>query len=91
MKQKDFWEILSIISWGLAFILAIIVIVQILRSLFWGSWEIENIILAIVIFNLTICFGIGGYLLHINNKISEIDKVAYGHIEWHKGKNSKKW
>lgn len=81
---------IALIGQILAYILGAIVIIQILRALFGGTWEIEDIILAIAIFNLTITFSIGGYLLTINNKISDLDKRLHGHIEWHKGKDSKK-
>lgn len=87
---KDSGEILSLIGQFLAYLIGIIIIIQIFRILFGGTWEIENIILAIVIFNLTITFSIGGYLLSLNNKISKIDKKIHGHIEWHKGKDSRR-
>ena len=83
-------EILSLIGQLLAYIIGIIVIIQILRSLFGGTWEIENTILAIVVFNLTITFSMVGYLFILNNKISRIDKKIHGHIEWHKGKDSRR-
>ncbi|MBS3151268.1 hypothetical protein J4443_02715 [Candidatus Woesearchaeota archaeon] len=85
---KDGGEILSLIGQFLAYLLGIIIIIQIIKSLFGGTWEIENIILAIVIFNLTITFSIGGYLLSLNTKIAKIDKKIHGHVEWHKGKDS---
>ena len=83
-------EILSLIGQLLAYIIGIIVIIQILRSLFGGTWEIENTILAIVVFNLSITFSMVGYLFILNNKISRIDKKIHGHIEWHKGKDSRR-
>ncbi len=67
----------------LAYILAIIIIIQILRVFFGGTWSIEDVILALVIFNLTITFGIVA-------KMSDIDKKLHGHIEWHKGKEQKR-
>ena len=86
---RDLGEYLSIIGQIIAYIIAVILIVQILRALLGGTWEIENIILAIVIFNLTISFGIGGYLIHLNNKVSKVDKKIHGHIEWHRGRDNK--
>ena len=83
-------EVLSLIGQLLAYIIGIIVIIQILRSLFGGTWEIENTILAIVVFNLSITFSMVGYLFILNNKISRIDKKIHGHIEWHKGKDSRR-
>lgn len=66
----------------LAYILAVILVIQILKFIFGGSWEIEEVILALVIFNLTITFGVGGYLISLNNKVS-------GHFGWHRGMNDK--
>lgn len=88
--RREKGDVLFLIGQILAYILGIIIIIQILRSLFGGTWEVENIILAIVILNLTITFGIGGYLLSLNNRVSQIDKKIHGHIEWHKGKESNK-
>lgn len=91
---RDSSEMLSLIGQVLAYFLGIIIIIQIIRSLFGGTWEIENIILAIVIFNLTITFSLGGYLLNsnrsLNSKVANIDKKIHGHIEWHKGKDSRR-
>ena len=87
---REIGEILSLIGQLLAYIIGIIVIIQILRSLFGGTWEIENTILAIVVFNLTITFSMVGYLFILNNKMSRIDKKIHGHIEWHKGRDSSK-
>ena len=84
--MREINETLSIIAQIVAYLIAIIIAIQILRTLIGGTWEIENIILALVIFNLTIAFGIGGYLLHLNNKISNVERKIHGHIEWHKGK-----
>ncbi len=87
-------EVLFLIGQLLAYIIGIIVIIQILRSLFGGTWEIENTILTIVVFNLTITFSLGGYLLNsnrsLNSKIANIDKKIHGHIEWHRGKDSRR-
>ena len=91
MGKLDFSELIAIIGLIIAYIIAIILIVQIIRALFGGSWKIEEIILALVVFNLTITFGIGSYLISLNNKISDVNTKIQGHIQWHKGKdNSKK-
>lgn len=88
--MKDIGEFLSIIAQIAAYILGLILIVQIVRLILGGSWEIEDVILAIVIFNLTITFGIGGYLIHLHNIISRVDKKLHGHIEWHRGSEDKR-
>ncbi|MBI2106562.1 hypothetical protein HYT57_01125 [Candidatus Woesearchaeota archaeon] len=85
--KKSIGEIFYIISQIIAYILAAILVIQILGILLGGSWAIEEIILALVIFNLTISFGIGGYLLHLNNNIAKVDAKLAGHFGWHKGKD----
>ena len=93
--MKDIGKKLSIVAQIIAYILAIIIIVQLLKSIYGGTWQVENVILAIVVFNFTISLTIVGYLfymnnniLHINNRISEVDKTIHGHLEWHKAKNN---
>ena len=78
-------ELLSIIAHIIAYVLAGVLIVQLVRYLLGGTWSIEDIILGLVILNLTITFSIGGYLLHLNNKIAVVDKRIHGHFEWHRG------
>ena len=77
----DKWEILSIISQIVAYILGIVIIIQIIRILFGGSWAVEDVILALIILNISLSFGLMGYLAKLNS-------VIYDHIEWHKGKGS---
>ncbi len=79
MTTSRLTELVSNIAQIGAYILAVILIIQIIRAILGGTWEVEDIILALLIFNLTITFGIGGYLISLNNKIS-------GHLGWHKGK-----
>ncbi|HLC75458.1 MAG TPA: hypothetical protein VJH88_06430 [Candidatus Nanoarchaeia archaeon] len=66
-------------------VLVALVFVQLIRYIFGGTWLIEDIILALVVLNLTITFGIGGYLISLNDTISQVDKKLYGHFEWHRG------
>jgi len=88
LKKLDFWKFISLLSQILAYIIAAILIIQIYKAIYGGTWQIEEIILALVIFNLTIVFGIGGYLIHLSNKVSNVDKRIHGHFEWHKGKDN---
>ncbi len=87
---KDIGQIFYIVSQILAYILAAILMIQLIRIIFGGSWAVEEVILTLVIFNLTMSFGIGGYLFHINNnlnnKIAKVDSKLMGHFGWHKGK-----
>ena len=80
--KLDLGKYLFIVSQIIAYILAIIIVVQIIKYIFGGTWQIENVILAIVILNMTISFG-------LISKISRVDKTLHGHIEWHRGKDGK--
>lgn len=86
MKPSRFTEIISIIAQVAAYILAVVLIIQLVRAILGGTWAVEDIILALLIFNLTITFGIGGYLISLNNKIAQVNSKISGHIEWHKGR-----
>ena len=80
--MADINEIMSVIAQIFAYVLAAIIIFQIIKILLGGSWEIETVIFALLVLNITITFS-------IINKISKVEKIIYGHIEWHKGKDSK--
>lgn len=83
--MKNAGKIITIIAQVIAYILAIILIIEITKSIFGGSWQIEEIILGLIIFNLTITFGIGTYIISLNNKISSVNTKIVGHITWHGG------
>lgn len=78
-------ELISIVAQIAAYILAVIVFIELVKYLIGGTWVIEDIILGLVVINLTITFGIGGYLIHLSDKISRVDKKVHGHLEWHRG------
>jgi len=91
--EREIGKIFYILGLILAFILALIIIIQMVRMLIGGSWAVEDVILALVIFNLSMGFGIGGYLVYlnekiskVNEKISKVDAKITGHFGWHKGK-----
>ena len=86
----NIWQLLSIMAQILAYIFGVIIIVQIIRIIAGGSWAIEDAILALVILTLTLCFGIIGYLININNRISGMERMIHGHVQWHKGKDNRK-
>lgn len=73
-------ELIAKVAQIIAYILGVIIIIQLLKSIFGGTWAIEDVILALVILNLTVTFGMVGYLISLSNKIT-------GHIEWHKGRD----
>lgn len=76
--KLDFYEIIFIISQIFAYILAAIIVFQIIKIIFGGSWSVEEAILALVVLNITVTFGL--YM-----KIANIDKRLHGHFEWHRG------
>lgn len=67
----------------LFYILAAILIYQIIRYLFGGSWSIENLILGLVILNLTITFTLMALFYDVKGKLE-------GHIKWHEGFDRRK-
>ena len=77
-----------IISQIFVYVLGIILIIQLLKLIFGGSWRVEDFILALLVANITLTFGLGGYIISINNKTSQVDKKLHGHLEWQKAKNS---
>lgn len=70
----------------LATIFGIYVAYQIVKILLGGSWGVEDAILALVVLNITITFG---SLIHSNSRLSKLESKLHGHIEWHRGKDSK--
>lgn len=88
LSKTDLSKFIAIAGQILAYIIAIILIIQILKLLIGGSWAIEDIILGLIILNLTITFGIGSYLINLSNKISDVNTKVEGHIKWHKGVNN---
>ncbi len=88
--MSDVWEVLSIIAQIFAYIFGVIVIIQLIKLILGGSWKTEDITLALVMAILTFVFGIMGYLIKLNNKVSKVERMIHGHIEWHKGRDSLK-
>ena len=80
MKNVLKWVI--IIAQLFAYILAGILIVQLWKSLVGGTWAVENVMLALLILNLTLTFGLYGKIAKVNTKIES-------HISWHRGQESK--
>lgn len=62
------------------YLITILVIIQMVRMILGGSWTIENVILALVIANLTLTVTLMGMLYQVNNKLSN-------HMGWHRGFN----
>lgn len=70
----------------LATIFGIYVAYQIVKILLGGSWGVEDAILALVVLNITITFS---SLIHSNSRLSKLEGKLHGHMEWHRGKDSK--
>lgn len=87
--MKDIFKALSVIAQIFAYILAIILIVQLWKSLVGGTWAVEDVILAFVALNITLTFMILGYTIGLNNKIARADSKIESHISWHRGQESK--
>jgi len=99
INLKSIYEIIAITAQIIAYIMAIIIIIQIIRFIFGGSWEAQDIVVSLLILNITMIFGLGGYLIqsshntnskisNLNNKIFDVDKKISSHIAWHQGKNN---
>ncbi len=80
--MKDIIKWISIIAQIFAYILAIILIVQLWKSLVGGTWAVEDVILALLIFNITLTFGLNAKIAKVNTKIES-------HVSWHRGHDSK--
>lgn len=78
---------ISTIALIISMMLAVIVIYQLIKIILGGSWDVQDIIVTLVILNITITFTGVGYLININNKVSKADRMTHGHIQWHNGKN----
>lgn len=95
-NKKSVWAMKDIMRWIIiiaqifAYILAIILIVQLWKSLMGGTWAVEDVILAFVALNITLTFTILGYILGLNNKIAKVDSKIEGHISWHRGQESRR-
>ncbi|HLC85813.1 MAG TPA: hypothetical protein VJG30_00810 [Candidatus Nanoarchaeia archaeon] len=85
---------LILIAQTAAYLIAGIILFQIIKYLLGGIWPIEEIILAFTIFNLTAIFGLLGYIININSNLSKrmssVDKNLHGHMEWHRGNDNRK-
>ena len=78
--------------WILA-IFGIYIAYQIIRILFGGSWNVNDVILALVVLNITLTFTSimhsNSKITQLTNKINQLSTKLHGHLEWHKGRDSK--
>jgi len=79
--MRNIWRVLFVISQIFVYILSIIIVIQILKLIFGGSWRVEDVILALLVANITLTFG-------VLTKVMIVDKRLHGHLEWHRGKGS---
>jgi len=80
---------IPIIAQIIAYIFAAIALFQIISAIRGGTWAAEDIVLSLVISNLGASFGVVGYLINLNNKISDVDRKIDSHLGWHRGRDDK--
>ena len=62
----------------IVYIIILILLYQVYKAIFSGTWEIEDIILGLVILNLTLTVTLLTSFYNVKIKID-------GHIKWHEG------
>mgnify|MGYP001572943677 CR=1 FL=1 len=67
---------------ALLILLGLFIAYQLLRKIFGGSWQIDSIIITLLVFNLGISW-------RLNSNLGKLNAKLEGHIGWHKGKDSK--
>jgi len=73
-----FYKILTTIGIILIYIIGAIVIYQILRAIFHGTWAAENILIALGVLNITATITLIGFHMDLRSKF-------FGHIGYHRG------
>lgn len=71
-------KIITIVVLILSYILALIVIYQVTKAIFGGTWPTENILVVLAILNLTATLSMMGLLMDTRSKLYEL-------IGWRKG------
>lgn len=96
--MKDWAIKATVFAQIISFILASVIIFQLFKLIFGGSWEAQEIITALVVGHIMITLGIFGYLItlnnrissvntNLNNKLSEVNTKIVSHLEWRKGRD----
>ncbi len=62
----------------IVFIILLILLYQVYKAIIGGTWEIEDIILGLIILNLTLTVTLLTSFYNVKIKID-------GHIKWHEG------
>jgi hypothetical protein len=87
--MRRFLSAATVVALLLAWVLGIIVVFEMLRFLFGGSWTVEELILGILTLNLSLTIGTAGYLVRGQNglalRIGRIDAKFERHLGWHRG------
>ena len=81
-------EFLELIAQIFFYIFALIVAYQILRAIFGGTWDTQDIVIALMILNLTATFTIVGYIIYLHTRISNVNMKLERYIGQQEGKNS---
>ena len=77
--------VISGIALALSILLIVLILYQLIKIILGGSWDIQDITLALLILIITLIFGLAGYIINISSKLANVDKILHGHIQWHKG------
>lgn len=60
----------------------IYLIIEIVRKIFGGSLDYEDLVIGLLVANLS-------YVIALHIKVSDINAKLSGHLGWHKGKGEK--
>ncbi len=78
-KKRQLTELLNLII-GIALLLfAIFLAYQILSAIFGGSWSTENIIISLLIFNVSVTFTIGYNLAAVKSDLRHLSE-SFRHL-----------
>ncbi len=81
--KKTKQELLKKIVYWIFLIFLVYLIYELLSKLFGRSLGFEELVIGLLIANL-------GYSFYLRDSINKLDSKIYGHLGWHKGKNSRK-
>ena len=83
---------MAIIVQVIFYIFSVIVIIQMLRFIFGGSWETQDIVVSLLMLNIMVTFSLNNRLnnniSNLNNKLFQVDKKITSHLAWHQGKDN---
>ncbi|MFA6023020.1 MAG: hypothetical protein WC781_02955 [Candidatus Pacearchaeota archaeon] len=72
--NKEFSDIIRIVGYIFLIILLVVIIYQVIRAIFGGTWQTENIIIGALGVILSALFVIVGFLVYQSNTIGKIEE-----------------